>query len=104
MGSTNRIGVTLGDPSGIGPEIVAQALAAAAPGLRRRLVVFCDRAILERGAEVVGRPVPGDLTIADRRELAPEMAPPGSPSAMGGLAQVAYLESAMAAAVAGEIA
>jgi 4-hydroxythreonine-4-phosphate dehydrogenase len=104
MGSTNRIGVTLGDPSGIGPEIVAQALAAAAPDLRRRLVVFCDRAILERGAAVVGRPVPGDVTIADRGVLAPEMAPPGSPSAMGGLAQVAYLESAMAAANAGEIA
>jgi 4-hydroxythreonine-4-phosphate dehydrogenase len=104
MGSTNRIGVTLGDPSGIGPEIVARALASAPPALRRRLVVFCDRAILERGAATVGRPIPGDVTIADRGELAVEMAAPGSPSAMGGLAQVAYLEAAMAAANAGEIA
>jgi 4-hydroxythreonine-4-phosphate dehydrogenase len=104
MGGTNRIGVTLGDPSGIGPELVANALAAAAPSLRARLVVFCDRAILERGAATVGRPVPGDVTIADRGELTPDMAPPGIPSGQGGLAQVAYLESAMAAARAGEIA
>jgi 4-hydroxythreonine-4-phosphate dehydrogenase len=104
MGRTNRIGVTLGDPSGIGPEIVAQALADASPALRRRLVVYCDRAVLERGAAVVGQHLPEDVTIADRGELAPEMAPPGSPSAMGGLAQVAYLESAAAAALAGEIA
>jgi 4-hydroxythreonine-4-phosphate dehydrogenase len=104
MGRTNRIGITLGDPSGIGPEIVAQALAGAPSALRQRLIVYCDRAILERGATTAGAPVPGDVTIADRGELAPELAAPGSPSAMGGLAQVAYLESAVAAAKAGEIA
>jgi 4-hydroxythreonine-4-phosphate dehydrogenase len=104
MRHTNRIGITLGDPSGIGPEIVAQALAAAPPALRHRLLVFCDRAVLERGAASAGTSLPGDVTIVDRGELAPEMAPPGSPSAMGGLAQVAYLETAVAAASAGEIA
>jgi 4-hydroxythreonine-4-phosphate dehydrogenase len=103
MRHTNRIGITLGDPSGIGPEIVAQALAAASPALRQRLMVFCDRAVLERGAAVCGASLPGDVTIVDRGELAPEMAPPGSPSAMGGLAQVAYLETAVAAARSGEI-
>jgi 4-hydroxythreonine-4-phosphate dehydrogenase len=104
MGRTNRIGVTLGDPSGIGPELVARALAAAPPSLRQRLVVFCDRTVLERGAATVGEPVPGDVTIADRGELEPDMAPPGTPSGQGGLAQVAYLESAVLAARAGEIA
>jgi 4-hydroxythreonine-4-phosphate dehydrogenase len=104
MGRTNRIGITLGDPSGIGPEIVAEALAAARPDLRKRLVVFCDQAILERGAATVGKPLPGDVTLVDRGELAADMAPPGVPSGQGGLAQVAYLESAVAAARAGEIA
>jgi 4-hydroxythreonine-4-phosphate dehydrogenase len=104
MGGTQRIGITLGDPSGIGPELVAQALAAASPSVRRRLVVFCDRAILERGAAIVGQSVPADVTILDRGELAPDMAPPGTPSGQGGLAQVAYLESAVAAARAGDIA
>ncbi|HTE53147.1 MAG TPA: 4-hydroxythreonine-4-phosphate dehydrogenase PdxA [Kofleriaceae bacterium] len=104
MTHTNRIGITLGDPSGIGPEIVAQALAGARPALRQRLVVFCDRALLERGAAVAGAPVPGDVTIVDRGELSPELAPAGAPTAMGGLAQVAYLEAATAAATAGEIA
>jgi 4-hydroxythreonine-4-phosphate dehydrogenase len=104
MVGTHRIGITLGDPSGIGPELVAQALATASPSVRRRLVVFCDRAILERGAAIVGQPVPADVTILDRGELAPDMAPPGTPSGQGGLAQVAYLESAVAAARAGDIA
>jgi 4-hydroxythreonine-4-phosphate dehydrogenase len=104
MSHTNRIGITLGDPSGIGPEIVARALASAAPALRQRLTVFCDRALLERGAAIAGTPVPGDVTIVDRAELDPEHAPAGAPTAMGGLAQVAYLEAAVAAAHAGEIA
>jgi 4-hydroxythreonine-4-phosphate dehydrogenase len=104
MSHTNRIGITLGDPSGIGPEIVARALASAAPALRQRLTVFCDRALLERAAAIVGAPVPGDVTVVDRGELDPEHAPAGAPTAMGGLAQVAYLEAAVAAAHAGEIA
>lgn len=104
MTRTNRIGITLGDPSGIGPEIVAQALASASPALRQRLVVFCDRALLERGGAAAGAQIPDDVAIADRGELSPEQALPGAPSALGGLAQVAYLETAVAAARAGEIA
>jgi len=104
MSRTNRIGITLGDPSGIGPEIVAVALASAPPELRQRLLVFCDREILERGAAVASVALPGDVTLIDRGELAPALALPGSPSAMGGSAQVAYLELAVAAARAGEIA
>jgi 4-hydroxythreonine-4-phosphate dehydrogenase len=96
--------MTLGDPSGIGPEIVAEALATASPSLRQRLMVFCDRAVLERAAALIGRSVPGDVTLVDRGELTPEMAPFGSPSPLGGQAQVAYLEDATAAALAGEIA
>ena len=42
MGSTTRIGITLGDPSGIGPEIVALALENAPAGLRKAIVIFTD--------------------------------------------------------------
>ena len=49
------IGITMGDPSGIGPELIAKLfqegdLAAAA-------VVIGDRNIMERAARIVGAPV-----------------------------------------------
>ena len=95
-----RIGITLGDPAGIGPEIVAAALAAAPGELRSRLVVYGDRGPLERGAaaakvtlpevEVVGEGI-GDGAVA------------GSPTDATGAAQVGYLEAAVAAAGRGEL-
>ena len=49
-----RIGLTVGDPAGIGPEIVVRALQA--PGARDALrpVVYADRAVLERTVEMLG--------------------------------------------------
>jgi len=84
----------MGDPSGIGPEIVARALADAR--VRRALVpvVFGDGPSLRRleGAQV--RAVTR-LPAADRR--------PGKPSRAGGRAQLAYVRAAVAAARAGEV-
>ena len=100
----DRIGITMGDPSGIGPEIVARALAAASVELRRRLVVYCDRCVLERGADLAGLALPAEVELVDRGELTLEQAPLGHPSGRGGLAQVAYLEAAIDAARAGDIA
>ena len=105
MGHTDRIGITLGDPSGIGPEIVARALAEAAPELRRRLLVFGNRSVLARGAEHAGATLPTDVPLVDPYpELAAPLAPPGKPSATAGAAQVAYLTAAAQAAADGEIA
>jgi 4-hydroxythreonine-4-phosphate dehydrogenase len=104
MGHTDRIGITLGDPSGIGPEIVARALANASPQLLRRLLLFGTRSILERGAEQAGAPLPSPLALVEPDPLTPDMAPPGRPSATAGAAQVAYLDAAVLAATDGEIA
>jgi 4-hydroxythreonine-4-phosphate dehydrogenase len=86
------IGITLGDPSGIGPEIIARALAAAPPSLRARCLVFGDAATEAPGATL--RPV---------TRLAPGAAPPGRPTPEGAAAQIAYLEAAVEAARAGAI-
>jgi 4-hydroxythreonine-4-phosphate dehydrogenase len=105
MGHTERIGITLGDPTGIGPEIVARALADAPAQLRARLLVFGNRAILERGGEQAGVAVPADVALVDPYgSLTPEQVPPGQPSATAGAAQVAYLDAAVRAASDGEIA
>jgi len=54
------IAVTLGDPNGIGPEIVLKACAAPAlePALRDRLLVIGDPALLAREAARLGLPMP----------------------------------------------
>lgn len=92
--SLAKIGITLGDPSGIGPEIVRAALAALPDDAVRRAVVFGDRACVgEVAADVV------EVTA-----LGPEDRAPGQPTEAGARAQLAYLEAAVAAAQRGELA
>jgi 4-hydroxythreonine-4-phosphate dehydrogenase len=51
------IGVTVGDPAGIGPEIVVKAvLKQKYPGAQ--IVVFADRAVLEQAMDIAGRRAP----------------------------------------------
>ena len=99
-----KIGITLGDPSGIGPEIVACALAEAPEDLLHRVVVFCDRSIAERAFATLAREIPPAVSITDRGQLSPDQACPGQPTDAGARAQVAYLEAAATAARANDIA
>jgi 4-hydroxythreonine-4-phosphate dehydrogenase len=96
-----KVGMTLGDPAGIGPEIVAAALHAAPREWRDRIVVYGDRAPLERGAKAMGVPMT-DITLVGSGEG--DRATPGAPDKISGAAQVAYLEAAVAAASRGELA
>ena len=57
-----RIGVTLGDPAGIGPEVAVKALHAAA-GSSADYVVYGPRWALELGARQSGLPVPACETV-----------------------------------------
>jgi 4-hydroxythreonine-4-phosphate dehydrogenase len=99
---TATLGITLGDPAGIGPEIVAATVAAAPEAWRRRIVVYGDRDPLERGARAIGAALPRDLTIVgDGRG---DGAVFGRPDERTGAAQVGYLEAAVEAARRGELA
>ena len=73
------IGITLGDPAGIGPEVVAAALAAAPAALREQAIVFGDPDVLARGARAMG------VAVAARCEGAacPDVVP-GQPDARSG--------------------
>jgi 4-hydroxythreonine-4-phosphate dehydrogenase len=95
-----RIGVTLGDPAGIGPEIVAAALASAPEAWRRRIVVYGDRAPIERGARAMKVALPDVEVIGDG---AGDGVTAGHPDERAGAAQVGYLEAAVAAAARGEL-
>lgn len=103
-----RIGVTLGDPGGIGPEVVLKALSGAAGLPEASYVLFGDPVVVESAAEEFG--VKLDLrTRKDRggREtglfLEPVPAPfnpiaRGEPSAQNGEASFLFFESAVRAA------
>jgi 4-hydroxythreonine-4-phosphate dehydrogenase len=95
-------GITLGDPAGIGPEIVAATLAAAPEALRRRIIIYGDRAPLERGARAIGQALPPGLVI--HGDGLGDGAVFGAPDERTGAAQVGYLEAAVAAAGRGELA
>src|SRR6476646_5361107 len=86
-----RIAISLGDPCGIGPEVVARALAAR-PEIDA--VVYGD-------AGVPARP---DDRIRAVTALSPGDVPPGKPNDESGRAQLAYLAAAATAALAGEVA
>jgi 4-hydroxythreonine-4-phosphate dehydrogenase len=102
VGTITRLGVTLGDPAGIGPEIVAAALAAAPAEWRARITVYGDLGPLERGARALGVVLPKDLALVG--DGAGDAAVPGKPDEQSGAAQVGYLEAAVAAARRGELA
>lgn len=100
--SPGPIGISLGDPAGIGPEIVVRALAER-PGLPA--LVFGTRAILDAAADRVRVP---RLDAARVHEIAVpatgEAVLPGHPTMASARAQMAYLDSATEAATAGRIA
>ena len=114
--SPPRIGITLGDPSGIGPEITAAALAD--PALHRAMhpIVFGDGALFSRAAacrhvpdRLIRAPPSADIAALDCPALVQvgalhaDDARPGRPTPAGGLAQLAWLSRAVDALVRGDI-
>lgn len=109
------IAITMGDPAGIGPEIVVKALAM--PDLEARPIVIGDAALLAKTAEALGLAVsihaisdtahskcqPGTIDVLG-------VAPPlgqieaGKISARAGAAAYSYIRAAIDLAKAGDIA
>jgi 4-hydroxythreonine-4-phosphate dehydrogenase len=106
-----RVGISMGDPSGIGPEVLATALAN--PAVRESLVpiLFGDGPTLERFPALRGlaRLLPAALTphsgpaLVRVTELPAKDARPGRPTRAGGKAQLAYVQALVAAAKAGAV-
>jgi 4-hydroxythreonine-4-phosphate dehydrogenase len=109
------IAITMGDASGVGPEIV---LRRAAEGALQdgTVVVYGDAAILIHGAELLGLDVqvvsvsspgaarPGVLSVVDAGLLTAGDHRPGELDAASGAAAQAYIAAATDAALAGEVA
>jgi 4-hydroxythreonine-4-phosphate dehydrogenase len=89
------LAVSMGDPTGIGPEVVVKALAAR-PGIDA--VVFGDPDALAAAARQCGLPTPAHV-----RAVGPSGGhTPGAPDARSGQAQVEALAAAVDAVLAGQ--
>jgi 4-hydroxythreonine-4-phosphate dehydrogenase len=106
-----RVGISTGDPSGIGPEILAAAFQNRTVRSALTPIVFGDRGSIE--AFPIFRPfrfVSGSLQVEPKEptycavsSLKPAERRPGRPSIAGGKAQLAYIRAAIDAAKRGWI-
>ncbi|HHN46181.1 MAG TPA: 4-hydroxythreonine-4-phosphate dehydrogenase PdxA [Planctomycetes bacterium] len=97
------IAATCGDPGGIGPEVAAKSVEAAAPDTR--ILLIGEARYLGRAGTLPAMPVAGsvdealDALVSSGAVLldvsTPGDAPLGAPSAEGGAASIAYLEAAL---------
>jgi len=99
--SAARIAISLGDPSGIGPEIVVRALAARPDA---DVIVFGDAGVLARAADIAHVAAPAAARVRAITALTPAEVTPGQPNDAAGRAQLAYLQAATDAALAGDVA
>jgi 4-hydroxythreonine-4-phosphate dehydrogenase len=98
--SIPRLGISLGDPTGIGPEVVAMALAARPT---QEVVVFGDRGVLARAARACGVELSPAVTVVPLTDLAADEVVPGRPDLLSARAQVSYLAAATRAVKAGKV-
>ncbi len=89
------VAISLGDPSGIGPEVIARAIVDSR--VQSALVPFVvgDEGVVRRAAKTCGVSLPA-LRLDAVTTLSENDATPGHPSSAGARAQLAYLESALA--------
>lgn len=99
-----RVAISLGDPYGIGPEVLALALARTSVRHALHPVVFGDRSVLARAAASRGVRLPAKLELVELSTLDSPRFPFGKPPPGSGRHAIAYLEAAVAAVKAGEAA
>lgn len=111
------LAITMGDPAGIGPEVIVKALAHPTPFEVARPLVVGDTRILARAAgwagleprvELVTHPregsyAPGSITVLDLGNADPVTIPPGKISAAAGRAAVESVFTACDLALAGQV-
>lgn len=102
------LAITMGDPSGIGPEVVVGALSKGVVGQMVRPIVFGDEGSWQRACKILdlpdrlpkvdpGEPIPATGALVRISRLAAADRKPGKPTAAGGDAQGRYLEAAIEA-------
>ncbi len=98
------IAITMGDPAGVGPEVIVKALAALPAADRTGIEIIGSRAVMDRANETFGTGLDfdGEFPVDDIPTDGVADVPPGEATAAGGAAAYAYIEAAAAKAMAGE--
>ncbi|WDR07158.1 4-hydroxythreonine-4-phosphate dehydrogenase PdxA [Devosia rhodophyticola] len=52
--SLNNIGITMGDPAGVGPEIICKAVAGMSANDRKNIVIVGNKPVMENAAQITG--------------------------------------------------
>ncbi len=88
-----NLGITIGDPAGIGPEVTLKTIARLKPALQKKSAVFLfgDHPVLER----VGVKIPGDITVVSPETIQDKALPLGRASPLTGKAAYLYLQTAI---------
>jgi 4-hydroxythreonine-4-phosphate dehydrogenase len=116
--SLPTVAVTMGDPAGIGPEIVARALGESEVRAVCLPIIVGDPRLMKRAAELVRSPLlvrevqaapgsgsdPATLDVLPAGEVDPDSLKPGTLDARWGRSAAQCVERAVAAAKAGEAA
>lgn len=98
------IGITMGDPAGVGPEIIVKSMASLTPEARRGYRIFGNEGSLAAAEQVLGTGL--DLATLDlhQTEIPGEVMPFGKLDERGGEACFRFIEAAVRQALAGDIA
>lgn len=112
------IAIPIGDPAGIGPEIVIKALADPATAAAAKCVVVGDRGVMAQAMAMTKIPLrirlitapeegeyePGVLNLMDLKNIDPARFHYGQISAMCGQAAFDYIKTCITLAMAGKVA
>ena len=110
MDHSSKVAVTMGDPAGIGPEIIIKAFWEGVPSVQAIVIgdADCLRSAAQKFAPTLTiHPVssiesaqfePGTLDVLDLANVSPRL-PAGQPSAQGGEASVQFIRKAVDLAV-----
>ncbi len=101
---TAPIGITMGDPAGVGPEIIVKSLAAMTPETRRGYRIFGNADSLAAAERVLATGL--DLSALDlhQTDIPGDTLPFGKLDPRGGEACFRFIEAAVRQALAGDIA
>lgn len=101
---TAPIGITMGDPAGVGPEIIVKSLAAMTPAERAGYRVFGNRDSLVAAKAVLGADIALDGIDLHHTDIPGGLMPFGKLDPRGGEACFRFIEAAVRQAEAGQIA
>ncbi|MGQ0794432.1 MAG: 4-hydroxythreonine-4-phosphate dehydrogenase PdxA [Deltaproteobacteria bacterium] len=96
-----RIGITMGDPNGIGAEIIAKALCCSELQELAEFIVFGNEEIIKAAAILVG--MRGEFKIAETGDFGIGDLRPGIAEKSAGRASLGYIEGAVKSAMEGKL-